>query len=264
MYTHAGPSATAVVSGKSTPDCGLVSWATATAAQISQRCALDSLPLDLIEQVLPTLRAHLGQSGHSADAKTCQTTSAQFPASVTSALPQDSWPPSEERSKSLPVAQLPESFHAPPPFEDFVTVPTTVALGTEEFTDDIGWTMTDCSTWAPESQPPTMAQPTLTYAELEALDAAILQEIAGLGLEFLLDIEHSQTVEAGREEYPFAPQTREEIEQSLCSSLLSNTHFSTEPAQGAVMGGSWTGGPDFGGSLDGWEGWDERYCPDNM
>ena len=135
----------------------------------------------------------------------------------------------------------------------------TVALETEESADDIGlWTMTDCSAWAPEPQPPTMAGPTLTYEELEALDAAIVQEIAGVGLDFLLDIEHSQVVEAGREEYPFAPQTREEIQQSLCPSLPSSAHFSTELAQGAVMGGIWTSVPDCGGSVDGWQGWDER------
>ena len=71
--------------------------------------------------------------------------------------------------------------------------------------------------------------------------------------EFLLDIEHSQeAVEAGWEEYPFAPQTREEIDSSLC--LPSNTHFSTELAQGAGVGSIWTHGLDFGSLLNGWEG----------
>ena len=90
--------------GDSTPDCGLFSWATVTVAQISQRCAQHSVPLNLIEQVLPMLRAYLSHSGHSERAKICQTTSAQFPASVAPALPQDPWPPSAERSESLPVA----------------------------------------------------------------------------------------------------------------------------------------------------------------
>jgi hypothetical protein len=81
-------------------------------------------------------------------------------------------------------------------------------------------------------------------------------------LEFLLDLEHSQAVEAGREENPFVPPTREEIERSLC--LPSNANLSTELAQGAGMGGIWTGGLDFGGLLDGWEDWTELGGPDKM
>ena len=136
--------------------------------------------------------------------------------------------------------------------------------------------MMDCSTWVPEPGPSTMAElsaGTLTYKELEALEAALLQEQDGAvlepiveelsaALELFPDIEHGQAVKAGREEYPFAPPTREEIERSLC--LPPNTHFSTELAQGAGMGGIWTGGLDFGRLLDGWEGWDELGCPDNM
>src|SRR6266850_3649087 len=227
---HAGPSAIAELSaaswgegvhgeGKSTQDRGLFSWATATAAQISHHCGLDSLPLDLIEQVLPRFRACLNESGHSAGAKTCQARPAQFPASVAPALPQDPWPPSVERSELLPVPQLPAPFHAaeqPAPFfpTDYpVTAPSTVALGTEEsaYNPEL-WSMMDCSTWAPEPGPSTMAEPVLSYEELEAL--------------------------------------RQEIERSLC--LPSNTHFSTELAQGAGMGGTWTGGPDFGRLYDGW------------
>jgi len=242
ISTHAGLSAIAEPSaaswgegvhgeGKSTPDWGLFSWATATAAQISHHCGLDSLPLDLIEQVLPRFRACLNESGHSAGAKTCQTSPAQFPAPVAPALPQDPWPPSVERSELLAVPQLPPPFHAPeqpPPFfptEHPVTAPSTVALGTEEsaYNPEL-WSMMDCSTWAPEPGPSTMAEPVLSYEELEAL--------------------------------------RQEIERSLC--LPSNTHFSTELAQGAGMGGTWTGGPDFGRLYDGWEGWEELGCPDNM
>src|SRR6267142_1987211 len=242
ISTHAGSSAIAEPSaaswgegahgeGKSTPDCGLFSWATATAAQISHHCGLDSLPLDLIEQVLPRFRACLNESGHSAGAKTCQTSPAQFSAPVAPALPQDPWPPSVERSELLAVPQLPPPFHAPeqpPPFfptEHPVTAPSTVALGTEEsaYNPEL-WSMMDCSTWAPEPGPSTMAEPVLSYEELEAL--------------------------------------RQEIERSLC--LPSNTHFSTELAQGAGMGGTWTGGPDFGRLYDGWEGWEELGCPDNM
>jgi len=247
---HAGPSAIAELSaaswgegvhgeGKSTQDRGLFSWATATAAQISHHCGLDSLPLDLIEQVLPRFRAYLKESGHSAGAKTCQTSPAQFPAPVAPALPQDPWPASVS------------------PTEYPATAPTTVALGTEEFTDNPElWSMMDCSTWAPEPEPSTMAEPTLTYEELDALEAALLQELGGAvlepiveeepsaGLDFLLDLEHSQAVEGGQEEYPFAPPTREDFERSWC--LPSNTHFSTELAQGAGMGGIWTGGLDFG------------------
>src|SRR6267142_3550906 len=209
ISTHAGPSAIAEPSasswgegvhgeGKSMQDWGLFSWATATAAQISHHCGLDSLPLDLIEQVLPRFRAYLNESGHSAGAKTCQARPAQFPASVAPALPQDPWPPSVERSELLPVPQLPAPFHAaeqPAPFfpTDYpVTAPTTVALGTEDITDDPElWSMMDCFTWAPEPELSTVAEPTLTYEELEALEAALLQELDGAVLEPIVEEEPS-------------------------------------------------------------------------
>ena len=112
-----------------------------------------------------------------------------------------------------------------------------------------------------------MAERTLTYRELEGLEAALLQEYDGAVLKtlmeegpyaalyFILDIEHSQAVGAGREEYPFASPTREEIERPLY--LPSNTHFPTELAQGAGMG-------DMTGGLDGWEGCDELGCSGSM
>ena len=110
-----------------------------------------------------------------------------------------------------------------------------------------------------------MAERLLTYEELEAArlqeqDGVVLEKLMEEGpsaaLEFILDIEHSQAVRAGREEYPFASPTYEEIERPLC--LPSNTHFSTELAQGAGMGGMWTGG------LDGWEGYGELEYSGNM
>jgi hypothetical protein len=139
------------------------------------------------------------------------------------------------------------------------------------------WSMMDCSTWAHEPEPSTVTELTaeppsraVTFEEPEAhlqeQDGAVLEptveEELPAALEFLLDLEHSQAVEAGREEYPFAPPTREEIEQSLC--LPSNTHFSTELAQDAGMAGIWTGDLDFGSLIYGWEGWDEFRCPDKM
>jgi hypothetical protein len=222
ISTHAGPSATVVLSaaswgegehgeGKLAPNWGLDSWATATAAQILRHCRLESLPLDLIEQVLPRFRAYLKKSGHSAGAKTSPTNTAQFPAPVAPPLLQLPWPPSVETSELFPVPQLPAPFYVPeqaPPFfptEYPVRAPTTVALGTEESAYDPGlWSMVDRSTWAPEPGPSTMAEPVLTYEELEAL--------------------------------------RQEIDQPLY--LPSNSHFSTELAQGAGMGGIWAGGLD--------------------
>jgi hypothetical protein len=49
---------------------------------------------------------------------------------------------------------------------------------------------------------------------------------------------------------------RQEIEWSLYH-LPSNTHFSTEAAQGTGMGGTWAGDPDFNRLYDGWEGFGE-------
>jgi hypothetical protein len=236
---HAGPSGIAEPSaaswgegghgeGNSTPVWGLFPWATATAAQMSQHCRLDSLPLDLIEQVLPRFRAYLNGSRHSAGANTCKTGPAQFPAPVAPALSQDPWPPSVERSELLAVPQLPAPFQAPEqPPQSFqaeypVTAPSTVALGTEESAYDRGLSMMDCSTWAPEPGPSTIAERVLTYEELEAL--------------------------------------RQEIERSLYRP--SNTNFSTEQAQGTGMGGTWAGDPDFGRLYDGWEGLGELGCPD--
>jgi len=294
ISTHAGPYAAAEPSapswgegehgeGKSTPDWGLFPWAIATAAQISRHCGLDSLPLDLIEQVLPRFRAYLKESGHSAGANTCRTSPAPqipvSPVSVALALPQDPWTPSVGRPELLPAARLPAPFHAPEqPAPFFPTqYPATAPMTVAPADDPQLWSMMDCSTWAPEPEPSTVTELTAeppsrapTFEELEALlqeqDGAVLEPTVEEGpsaaLEFLLDLEHSQAVEAGREEYPFAPPTREEIEQSLC--LPSNTHFSTELAQGVGMGSIWTGGLDFGRLLDGWEGWDELGCPDKM
>jgi hypothetical protein len=205
----------------STPVWGRFPWATATAAQISQHCRLDSLPLDLVEQVLPRFRAYLNGSQKSAGAKT-QAKPAQFPAPVAPALPQGPWPPSVERSELLTVPQLPVPFHAPeqPPqlFPTAVTAPSTVAFGTEESTYDPDlWSM-DCSTRAPEPGPSTVAETVLTYEELEAL--------------------------------------RQKIEWSLYH-LPSNTHLSAEMAQGTGMGGTWAGDPDFSHLYDGWEGFEE-------
>jgi hypothetical protein len=180
-----------------------------------------------------------------------------------------------DRSELLPAAQLPGPFHATEQttsfslFEYPATTPTTVALGTEPAYDLELWSMMDCSTWAPEPEPSTVAGPTadpqsrtLTYEELEALlrkqDGPVLVptvEEPSAAPDFLLDLEHSRDVEAGREEYPFVPPTHEEVERSLC--LPPNTHFSTEVAQDAGMGSIWTGGLDFGPLPDGWESWAE-------
>jgi hypothetical protein len=288
ISTHAGPYTAAEPSapswgerehgeGRSTLDWGLFSWATATPAQISRHCGLDSLPLDLIEQVLPRFRAYLKESGHSAGAN--QTSPAPFPASVAPALPQDSCPPSVERSELLPAIQLPALFHAPEQPAPFTPTeyPATAPMTVSSAADDPDLSMMDCSTWVPEPEPSTEMELTAeppsrapTLEELEALlqeqDGAVLEptvdEEPSAALEFFLDLEHIQAVVAGREEYPFAPPTRVEIEQSLC--LPSNTHFSTELAQDAGMGGIWTGGSDFGRFLDGWEGWGELGCPDKM
>jgi hypothetical protein len=266
--------------GKSTPNLGLFSWATATAAEISQYCGLDSLSFDLVEQVLPRFRAHLKKSRHSARANTCQTNPAQIPPPVALALP---WTPDVERSELLPAAQLPAPFHAPEQpaplslMEYPAAAPTTVAPGTEPAYDPELWSMLDWSTWAPEPEPSTVAEPiaepqsrTLAYEELEALlqeqEGAVLkptvEEEPYAAPEFLLDLEHGRAVEARWEEHPFALPTREEVERSLC--LPSNTHFSTELAQGAGMGGIWTGGLDFGPLPDGWEDWAELGCPEKM
>ena len=204
---------------KSTPDCGLFSWANATAAQISRRCGLDRIPLDLIEQVLPCFRVYLQESGHSAAVQTCQPSQAQSLAPVASALPQDPWPSSAKTSELLTVPQLPALFHAQEQSTAFFP--------------------TDSPVWAPEPGPSTIAECPLTYEELGALEAAFLQEQGyaelervmqegpSAALDFILNIEHSQAVEAGSE------------------------------AQSAGTGGIWRGEPDFGRSLDGWEGWDE-------
>jgi hypothetical protein len=135
----------------------------------------------------------------------------------------------------------------------------------------------DYSAWVPEPEPSTETEFTAEppsrapmFGELEALlqeqGGAVLEptveEEPSAALEFFLDLEYIQAVEAGREEYPFAPPTREEIEQSSC--LPSNTHFSTELGQGAGMNSIWTGGSDFGRLLDGWDGWGELGCPDKM
>jgi hypothetical protein len=195
MATHAGPSATAMLSaapwgegehgeGNSMSDWGVDSWATATAAQISRHCTLESLPLDLIEQVLPRFRAYLKKSGHSVGAKTSQTSTAQFPTPVVPPLPQLPWPPSVKRPELLPIAQHPAPFYvleqAPPffPTEYPVTAPTTLALRTEESAYDPGsLSMVECSTWGPEPAPSTMAETVLTYAELEALHQQIEQSL---------------------------------------------------------------------------------------
>jgi hypothetical protein len=193
ISTHAGSSSAAVLSaapweegehgeGKSMSDWGLDWWATATAVQISRRCRLESLPLDLIEQVLPRFRAYLKKTEHSAGAKTSQTSTAQISAPVTLPLPQLPCPPSVETSESLPVSQLPAPFNVPEqatpffPTEYPVTAPTMVAPGTEESAYDPGlWSVMDFSACAPETVSSTMAEPVLTYEELEALRQVIEQ-----------------------------------------------------------------------------------------
>jgi hypothetical protein len=199
---HAGPSAIMEPSAaswgerehgdrKSTPDWGLFFWATATAAQILHRCRPNSMPSDLIEQVLPSFRVYLQESGHSAAVQTCQPSQAQSLGPVASAFPQDPWPSRLETSELLPVPQLPVQFHAP-------------TQSTASFP-------TDSSVWAPEPGPSTIAERPLTYEELGALEAAFLQEQGyavlervmeegpSVALDLILNIEQSQAVEAGPE-----------------------------------------------------------------
>jgi hypothetical protein len=165
--------------------------------------------------VLPRFRAYL-KFGHSTGAKTSQTSTAPFPAPVALPLPQDPWPPSVETSKLHPVPQLPAQFNMPeqvPPFfptEYPVTAPTTAALGTEEPAYDPG-------SWSMTDFSTWAPEPgPSTMAER----VLTYEELEAL---------------------------RQEIERSL---YPSDTHFSTEPAQGAGTGGIWTGGLDSGCLLD--------------
>jgi hypothetical protein len=142
--------------------------------------------------------------------------------------------------------------------------------------------------WAPEMEPPTAEDPTaepppfepgqpsartLTYEVLAALlqeqDSAAFEHTMEVGpsasSEFLLDLAHSQAVEAGQGEHPFALPTREDVERSSYDGpLLSNTDSSTELMQGTGVGRIWAGDFDFGHSLDGREGWAEIGCPDKL
>jgi hypothetical protein len=88
-----------------------------------------------------------------------------------------------ERFELLPGAQVPAPFHAPERSTPFFP--------------------TDFPTWAPEPGPPTIAERTLTYEELDALEAAflkrpgyamlerVMEEGPSAELEFLVNIEHS-------------------------------------------------------------------------
>jgi hypothetical protein len=72
------PSAASLEAGvetTSTPASKPLSWETDTAAEISQHCGLDSLPLELIDKVLPRLRAFLKTSESSTTTGTRKTSS---------------------------------------------------------------------------------------------------------------------------------------------------------------------------------------------
>jgi hypothetical protein len=113
---------------------------------------------------------------------------------------------------------------------------------------------------------------TLTYEELGALlqeqGSAMfkqtIEEGPSAASEFLLDIEHSRAVKAGRGGHPFALPSREDAERSSCDGPLSNIDSSTELTQGIGMGEIWVDGFDFGHLLDGWEDWAELGCPDKL
>jgi hypothetical protein len=250
--TYAGPSAAAVPSAASWGAVGErtsmpdleepFSWATVTSAKISERYGLDGLPLGLIDQVLPRLRAFLKASESSISTETSKTNTAQCPApSVSSSLTFQS-PCS---SSVEPLVQFQPPTQAPPlPLvkEPATEVQASVltgmvpdfgsTAGEPEWSRRMGWLG-----WAPEAGSSTVEEPTteplyeahqpsarlLTPEELGALlqdhdSVAVVEpamEDSSAALEYLLELEHSREMEAGRSEFPMAPPTRNDAERSI-------------------------------------------------
>jgi len=237
------------------------SWVTATAAEISQHCGLDALPLNLIEEVLPRFRAFL-DSKHSATANACNTDLAQVPApavrSAALALHGNPCPQSVDGSELLSTAQPLASFSSPEQGAIPDSGPTT----------DIPewWNMMDGFTWAPKTEPPAAEELTsLLQQQGSAVLEQTIEEGPSAASEYRLDLEHSRAVEAGWGEHRFALPTREDVGRSSWGGpLLSNADSSTELTQGAGMDGICAGDFDFGHLLDGWEGWAELGCPDKL
>lgn len=151
------------------------SWATATSVEISRHCGLDYLPLNLIEQVLPRLRAFLMKSGHLTCSDSCESGPAPIPATVVSnasTLHQNPLPPSVEGPEMLHDLQLPVSVSAPeqpislPPTGHLERAPTTVVPWTEPTDVPEWWSLIDSFMRQKRSHPRRRCSPLSHCPEL--------------------------------------------------------------------------------------------------
>jgi hypothetical protein len=232
---HTGPSAAAVPPAASwgageetTPRSTLkpLSWETDSAAEISQRCGLDGLPLELIDRVLPRLRAFLraSESSTSTDARKTNTDQVQAPnASALQTAPSSGM----EESELLATMQLLAEFRPP-------TQPT-ASLSAE----DPGLESLSARLLSPEELD------LLLWGQGSAVAEPSMEDSSAV-MEYLRHLEHSQEIEGGQREFPMALPTYDDAERT--------TSFGEHMDMGAFAD------LDYGQLVDGWEGWAEFGC----
>jgi hypothetical protein len=287
LTAYAGPSVAAVHAAKSqgqhsddtaTPTKPFV-WATATAAEITEKCGLGGLPLNLPESVLQRFRSFLQEHEHSKGTNAQQNSTAKDPMpSISNTLPL----PHPQTPAAQAKAFLPTALTKP---AVLMGIPDMAATGLDTnsaplkiFSDDelvnlfqsapeqsLGIsTAAELTAWPSSNLWSPVMPESLTFGELlhRAEKAGLeltVEEESSAAHEFLQDLEYSRAVEAGKAEDPFAPPTREHF-GGPSRIVSSNTSSSTELGQRAEIGGGGMNGfgrVDFGHLLDDWGGLDE-------
>lgn len=209
-------------------------WATATAEQISRLPGLSSLPVDLINLILPRLRTFVEEFESSSHSN-----------SWAAGHGQNS---SVEKPELPPVTQLTELFlqTARPEGSPLMEQLEPAFLVARQLSE-------------PDESPATMP----TFEELRALqqqgeNAGPEPNVEGppsAALECPLDLEHRWGMEASQTRNSLTPPIREDIERLICA-LSEGPNGPSELGDGTTWGGVGTGAVDqfdFGTLPDGWE-----------
>jgi len=234
----ASPTAYTGPSDAVTPAVQPFQWATATAEEISRLPGLGNLPVDLINLILPRLRAFVKEFESSTRSNSWAVVHEQNLPAERPELP----PVARSVGLPLPTAQPEPSSLMEQPDPAFLMAGQLCEL------DE-----------SPASVP--------MFEELDALQqrdenvgpVPNVEEPPSAVLQGLLGLEHSWCVEESQTRNSWTPPTQEDIERLVCT-LSNDANGPSELGDGAAWGGVGTGSAaqfDFGTLLDGWEGFAE-------
>lgn len=209
-------------------------WATATAEQISRLPGLNSLPIDLINLILPRLRTFVEEFESSTHSNSRAAGHRQNSPVERPELP----PVARSTGLFLPTAQ-PE----PSPLMEQLE-PAFLVAGQISDPDE-----------SPASMPMFEELRGLQQQDGNAGLGPIVEVPPSAALECPLDLEHRWGMEASQTRNSLTPPTREDIERLICA--LSEGPFGpSELGDGTAWGGVGTGAVaqfDFGTPPDGWK-----------